>query len=320
MSLIRNEKGEVRTLWRILYFVLLTGALSIPLMIIAGFGGSILSRVFNVDFAPPTLDELTQISFDSGWVLWGNLFILILLLSSSALAIRQFERRSFATLGYMVTPSTGKEIAQGIFLGWIAMTGIFILEVTLGVIHVQFNSELGFSFIVQKGSFCLIVFLVAGAVEELMCRGYLLQVLLESVGEVPAILTTSILFGVLHWQNPFMTTFSTVNLIIAGCVFAIAYLKTRSLWLPTALHVSWNFCQGFIYSQPVSGIALHHTVFHVTATGPAWLTGGTFGPEGGFLSTLASLGLIGYLINTSVVKVDPEMAAAWSDDVPPHFR
>ena len=213
----------------------------------------------------------------------------------------------------MVTPFTGKEIAQGLFLGWAAMTGIFLMEMALGLIHVEFTNGFDFAFIARKGAFYLTVFLFAGAAEEVLCRGYLMQVLLEDLGAGVAVFVTAVLFGLFHWMNPFMTGLSTVDLIIVGCVFAIAYLKTRSLWLPTALHVSWNFCEGFLYSQPVSGVPLHHPIFQVTETGPDWLTGGAFGPEGGILSILVSLGLIVYLLKSSTVTVHPKMAAAWEE-------
>jgi hypothetical protein len=77
----------------------------------------------------------------------------------------------------------------------------------------------------------------------------------------------------------------------------LGYLATRQLWLPMALHFSWNFVQGAVLSFPVSGLA--STGLLVTTTqGNPLVTGGAFGPEGGLLGTgVMCLGLVVLLIS-----------------------
>ena len=67
-------------------------------------------------------------------------------------------------------------------------------------------------------------------------------------------LITSVLFGLAHLSNPSASAFSTINTILAGAWLGLAYLMTRSLWLATALHYSWNFAMVFIFGLPVSGL------------------------------------------------------------------
>jgi len=72
---------------------------------------------------------------------------------------------------------------------------------------------------------------------------------------------------------------------------AIAYLRTRSLWLPFGLHWSWNWTQASLLGLPVSGInrVAPTPVLHAFNAGPDWLTGGAYGIEGGAACTIALL-------------------------------
>jgi membrane protease YdiL (CAAX protease family) len=79
-----------------------------------------------------------------------------------------------------------------------------------------------------------------------------------------------------------------VNIGCAGVLFSVAYMKTRSLWLPFGIHFAWNFSQTTIYGFPTSGLdPTLHSLIRLTQSGPAWIVGGGFGPEGGVLATLA---------------------------------
>jgi hypothetical protein len=70
---------------------------------------------------------------------------------------------------------------------------------------------------------------------------------------------------------------------------AIAYLKTRNLWFPLGLHWAWNWTMGAVLGLPVSGIEAltPYPLLRATDLGPAWLTGGSYGIEGGAACTVA---------------------------------
>ena len=64
--------------------------------------------------------------------------------------------------------------------------------------------------------------------------------------------------------------------------------STRSLWLPFGLHWGWNFSLTTLFSLPTSGMGFpDRQLFMLEQSGPGWLTGGAFGPEGGALATVA---------------------------------
>ena len=145
--------------------------------------------------------------------------------------------------------------------------------------------------ILREALLTFIFFSLAAAFEELMFRGYAFQTILrDAIPPAIPILVLSIFFGAMHWGNPDSTIFSTVNTILAGIWLSVAYLKTRSLWFATALHVGWNWTMGMIFGLPVSGMKLpHYPILISTSEAPKWLTGEGYGSEGGAAATLILL-------------------------------
>src|SRR5262249_38688824 len=129
--------------------------------------------------------------------------------------------------------------------------------------------------------------ILAGAFEELVYRGYAFQTLLRGASAIVPILLLSVYFAYGHWENPSRTFFSTVNTVLPGGWLSLAYLKARSLWLPTALHFGWNWTMGAVFGLPVSGLLIpQHPLLISTSDAPIWLTGGSYGPEGGAATTI----------------------------------
>ncbi len=179
--------------------------------------------------------------------------------------------------------------------------GVFLIQYALG--YLSFSS-LGLSTgeIARRVGVSAIFFLLAAAGEELMFRGYFFQTLMQAVTFLPAAIIMSLLFGLAHLANPHVTAFAAVNVAVAGLWLSFAYLKTRSLWLPIGLHASWNFCQTTLFAFPTSGEEfLGRRIFTTTVSGPEWITGGAFGPEGGALATLALIVCTWYLLKSTMI-------------------
>jgi uncharacterized protein len=75
--------------------------------------------------------------------------------------------------------------------------------------------------------------LVAPLAEELMFRGYLLNLWKARIGVWRAIIFSTLLFGSLHWQN-------TIFAIPLGFILALVYLRYDSLWPGIFLHALYN--------------------------------------------------------------------------------
>ena len=100
-------------------------------------------------------------------------------------------------------------------------------------------------------------------------------------------LVTSILFWLAHSLNPsaWTTPVNAINLFGAGVLLALAYLVSRNLWLPTAMHFGWNAAQGVLLNVPISGIETPGWILVERQQGwPDWVTGGSFGLEGSVVS------------------------------------
>ena len=83
----------------------------------------------------------------------------------------------------------------------------------------------------------ILVFLFAGAAEEMLFRGYPLQTLTRANLAWLGVLLTSVPFAAAHLNNPnAVAGFTFINTALAGVWLAVAYLRTRSLWLPFGLH------------------------------------------------------------------------------------
>jgi hypothetical protein len=200
----------------------------------------------------------------------------------------------------------GRELGLGIILGAAMILTVAALEGMLRLAHFGVNS---FSpgHALSAVAFYGVTLTLAATNEEVVFRGYPFQRLVEAVTPAGGIAVTSALFGLAHLGNAHHTWFSTVNTALVGVPLAIAYLRTRSLWMPVGIHFSWNFVLGFVIGLPVSGFAFPESLLKAQVQGAAWITGADYGPEGGVLATFAILGATIYLLLSKRIYVSDEM-------------
>jgi uncharacterized protein len=137
--------------------------------------------------------------------------------------------------------------------------------------------------------------LPAAAGEELFIRGYIFAILRESIGSRWTLIWTSIVFGLLHLGNPGADAQSIVIVMLAGFFLGSVLLATRSLYAAIAAHFVWNWFMAAGLHTPVSGLGVSTPDYRVIDNGPDWLTGGGWGPEGGFAAALGMFAILIYL-------------------------
>jgi membrane protease YdiL (CAAX protease family) len=152
------------------------------------------------------------------------------------------------------------------------------------------------------------ILIFAAAFEELIFRGYPLQVLMKGMGAWPAMLVMSVLFGLLHARNPNATLLGVFNTSVAGLMLSLAYFKTRSLWFPYGLHLAWNVGTGMVVGFPLSGTGFA-SIWMAHVNGPSWLLGADYGPEGGILGTLV------FIVGTVIVWKLPTKEMQYDDSI-----
>ena len=130
-------------------------------------------------------------------------------------------------------------------------------------------------------------FIIQGASEETVCRGFMMTSFGSKGGAVAGMLFNSLVFGALHLFNSGVTVLSMVNLILFGVFMSVLVLKLNSIWMACAIHTVWNFVQGNFYGILVSGGSFGTSVFRFnSAEGMELINGGDFGMEGGIATTI----------------------------------
>lgn len=130
-------------------------------------------------------------------------------------------------------------------------------------------------------------FLIQGATEEIIVRGWLFPVISVRSRIWVGIIVTSFLFGFLHLLNPGITILSISNIILVGVFAAFYVLKDSSLWGICAWHSIWNWAQYNVYGFAVSGMTIYSTpLFKPVTNGSEVLHGGSFGIEGSIITTI----------------------------------
>jgi len=189
-----------------------------------------------------------------------------------------------ATMGLPLAEGWRRQFATGCLVG-LGLT-------TLAVLPIAIWGSAGYTVrhgihVLPRAVGVLFVLLVGALAEELMFRGYPFQHLEAGIGATGAIAVFSVLFGAVHFSNPGATLWGLVNTVLIGIVLAIAYLRTRALWLPWGIHFGWNASLGFLFGLPVSGLRMFNVVLWTSANGPTWMTGGSYGIEASATGTVA---------------------------------
>lgn len=129
------------------------------------------------------------------------------------------------------------------------------------------------------------LFVPAAFLEELIFRGVPLVLLAGAFGRPTALVVTSLLFGLLHATNPDVTPLAIGNVALAGIFLGVVFYLPGGLWTATGAHAGWNLTHAAL-AAPVSGLPFAMPWIDYRPGLPTWLSGGSFGPEGGVLATV----------------------------------
>ncbi|WP_242259512.1 type II CAAX endopeptidase family protein [Bacillus cereus group sp. BfR-BA-01311] len=198
--------------------------------------------------------------------------------------VRFVEKRPFSSIGFWKEKWMRKYL-KGALIGFVFISMPVILLLLMGSVKLQVQHITSTVIVGIVGS--LVAFLIQGATEEIIVRGWLFPVLSVRSRIWVGIVVTSFLFGFLHLLNPGITILSISNIILVGVFAAFYVLKDSSLWGICAWHSIWNWAQYNVYGFAVSGMTIYSTpLFKPATNGPEFLHGGTFGIEGSIITTI----------------------------------
>ncbi len=220
--------------------------------------------------------------------------------------LKFYEKRPFYTLGFQ-KPGAFMQYGRGLLIGAAMFGGAVGLMALFGFVELAEGNPaqtgltaLGGVLVVALG------WVVQGAGEEVLTRGWMLPVLGARTRPWIGIVVVSLFFAVLHGLNPNLSVLALVNLALFGLFAAFYALREGSLWGICALHSVWNWIQGNVFGFEVSGTnAGGGTLLKFVETGPNWFTGGAFGPEGGLAVTLMLLLGIAVLFAWPRPEIEP---------------
>jgi uncharacterized protein len=302
-----NPFGRLRSGWRLVLYVFAFLAASFLLV-------TILRMVFIVARSAvpsfPYANYLAEITFRFG--------TLAAALIAGYLCARLFEGLPWRSLGLTLHKGWMRDLIVGSVIGIGALALAVAIAAVAGGIRFSFAGRdmllaVGRSLISSAA-----LLLVAALAEEAAFRGYPLQTLTRARLTVLGILLTSLPFGFVHLGNPNVVPGVTfANTAFAGVWLAAAYLKTRSLWFPLGVHFGWNWALGWIFGLPISGLRIVSNPLLIGEdAGPAWLTGGTYGIEGGVACTIALVVSTLFIWRTRFVSATPELKKLTSEENP----
>lgn len=225
-------------------------------------------------------------------------FLAPVVVPMTAAFLRALDRRPLASIGARLPESgvagaarqaaAGAAVAAGLLALWLAAAAV-PAEVIFGGLSEWFRS--GPSWLPGRagGAAVLVLylggFLLQGALEEWVIRGYVYRALRERWSWAASAGASAAGFSLLHWANPALDPAGLVNTFLLGIVLAAAVEATGTLWAAAAAHGAWNFLMASVLTLPVSGIR-SDGLLDLVVEGPAWATGGEYGPEGSWLLTV----------------------------------
>jgi uncharacterized protein len=284
-----NAGGRLRPIWRFLIAVVAV----IIANIIAG------KAAFSVFGKHPLVADAAYRSL-----------ALLLLVGAFSLMLRyldQIDGGLLAAQGLPMRKAALRDIWKGFGLGFLLIALSVIAIAVFGSLEITAMLNA----VTVRRAVIVVMLLLSGAMfEEVMFRGYPFQRLVESIGPWGAILVLSVLFGAVHLQNPNaggVLSWGFFNTITVGVLLALAYLRTKALWVPFGFHFAWNFALGVVFGLPVSGLSMFSVIVRSHATGSKLLTGGNYGLEASL--TGAVVIVLGILIVIALPSSKAELSA-----------
>jgi membrane protease YdiL (CAAX protease family) len=254
-NLLRNDHGQLRNGWWIAMFI----------------------AIFLASQAAyrPISHGLQHLGAGKAW-LSPLPVVFLLLVTWICLRVR---RQSLASVGLGMRAQWWRQLLGGLALGSVQMLLVAALICLAGGVRFSLDPAGGVA-VVAMGAW---MFAWAALLEELLFRGFLFQRLVDGIGASAALLLMAAVFALAHWGNPGMQgateIWASVDLVLAGLLLGLAYLRTGSLALPLGIHFGWNWIQGSWLGFDVSGLHQAGLLLPHLLDKPQWFNGGVFGPE-----------------------------------------
>src|SRR5689334_4245292 len=300
-----NDFGRLRSGWRLLIF---TAALIAALFLLATILRVVYFALIQFDPNVPHADYFADIIF--------RFTLLLAALGTGYLCARLLENLPWRSLGLTLHHAWLRDLLVGFIIGFASLAVAVVIATAAGGLRFSVSGSAMMGAVVRAFVTTTPLLFIAALAEESLFRGYALQTLCRARLAWLGLLLTSVPFGLVHLLNPNVVPGVTfANTALAGIWLAAAYLRTRSLWLPLGVHWAWNWALGWFFGLPISGIQLvSNPLLQGQDNGPKWLTGGSYGIEGGVACTIALVLFTVFLWKTRWLSATPELMRMTSEE------
>lgn len=190
-----------------------------------------------------------------------------------------FQKKTLSELGF--TRKAGSYI-----IGVVTGTVLVVISVLL----IVFTGAISYNGVFDNIDFVFILLMFAGlifqgAMEEILCRGIVMQLLIKKTNIPVTILISSMLFIIPHLFNIEKVSggiifFTIVNLFLISIVFSLLTIYFKNIWVACGFHTVWNFILYNIFGMNLSGNdEIKAAVFDMRSVGSNILNGGIYGIE-----------------------------------------
>lgn len=234
--------------------------------------------------------------FDYNVIMLISYFGYGLMIGIMILYWKLFQKKALSELGFT-------RRAESYVTGALAGTILVILSV-LSIVFtgaITYNGVFGN---VNTGFILLMFggFICQGAMEEVLCRGIAMRLLMKRTPAPVAIGISSVLFTIPHLFNMtdesgVIILFAIFNLLLISVVFSLLTLYFKSIWAACGFHTTWNFILYNIFGMNLSGNdEMTEAVFDMRSVGSNVLNGGTYGIEASIVTAIVLVATVGILI------------------------
>ena len=240
------------------------------------------------------------------WLTAVSLIAFVALPIAAIFYCKRFEKRPITSLGIR-KKGMFKEYGIGLIIGFLMLDLTLFISFLCGGVSLKVNPN-GISPMILL---FLLAFIIQGASEEIMFRGYFMMTVARDYKISTAIAVSSILFSLLHSGNNGAGTLPLINIVLFGIFMGIYVFKRGDLWGACAIHTMWNFAQGCIFGSSVSGMKGMPSIFVVDIKENMSLAnGGAFGLEGSLAATVVLLACIGLVFFLKTRKGEESLSDA----------
>ena len=212
--------------------------------------------------------------FDSGTIMLITYYGYGIMIGVMFLYWKLFQKKTLAELGFT------KQVCAIVSVVSVGFTGVLTY-------HGLFSDiDYIYIFLMLGGFIC------QGAMEEVLCRGIVLQ-LLKDRTRIPVVVGVSTaLFIIPHLdkmteEGTGIIIFAIINLILISIIFSLLTLRMNSIWAACGLHTIWNFTLYNILGLNLSGNnGATAAVLNMSSEGSNVLNGGSYGIEASAVTTV----------------------------------